>query len=107
MMKFLFFILIFISHGRAIAIDHSISGKVEKTNGCSDKVMVWLSLDKEEYPERLLLLHTEVPKGGTFRFHVKPGDYQVRASDKEGCEFLQRVSVKGEDPFLKIKMVKK
>ena len=68
---------------------------------------MWLSLDKEDYQERLLLMHTEVPLGGTFRFHVRPGQYQVRASDKEGCEFLQRVSVKGEDPFLKVKMVKK
>lgn len=69
--------------------------------------MVWLSLDKDDYKERLLLMHTEVPQGGTFRFHVRPGDYQIRASDKVGCEFLQKVSVKGQDPFLYIQMVKK
>lgn len=107
MMKYLFFILIFVSHAHANSIEHTIAGKVERTKGCSEKVMVWLSLDKEDYQERLLLMHTEVPLGGTFRFHVRPGDYQVRASDKDGCEFLQRVSVKGEDPFLAIKMVKK
>ncbi len=106
-MKYLFLILIFISEAWAISIEHTISGQVASTKGCSDKVMVWLSLDKEDYQERLLLMHTEVPVGGTFRFHVRPGDYQVRASDKEGCEFLQKVKAKGEDPVLKIKMVKK
>ena len=94
-------------HVLAVPMEQTISGKVEKTPGCSEKVMVWLSLDKDNYKERLLLLHTEVPLGGTFRFHVKPGDYQVRASDQVGCEYMQRLTVKGEDPALKIRMVKK
>lgn len=55
--------------------------------------MVWLSLDKDTYKERLLLMHTEVPVGGTFQFYLKPGDYQLRASDAKGCEFFQRIKV--------------
>lgn len=85
----------------------TISGKVEAPASCSDKVMVWLSLDKDQYQERLLLMHTEVPRGGTFSFYVKPGQYQVRGSDKVGCEFLQRVVVNDKAPELTIKMVKK
>lgn len=85
----------------------SISGQVESAPGCSKKAMVWLSLDKESYKERLLLMHTEVPAGGTFNFYVKPGDYQVRGSDEAGCEYLQKVSITGNDSKLVIKLVKK
>jgi hypothetical protein len=88
--------------------ESTISGKVVGQTGCSQKkVMVWLSLDKDHYQERLLLMHTEVPIDGTFSFFVKPGKYQVRGSDPEGCEFFQRVSVKNEDLIVPIKMVKK
>lgn len=106
-MKSLFFVLFTISHAGAISNEQSISGKVESISGCSKKAMVWLSLDKENYKERLLLMHTEVPSGGSFKFYVRSGDYQVRASDEAGCEFLQKVSVKGSDVELKIRMVKK
>lgn len=85
----------------------SISGKVESDPACSKKAMVWLSLDKETYKERLLLMHTEVPVGGTFNFYVKPGEYQVRGSDEAGCEFLKKMSITGNDSQLIIKMVKK
>ena len=84
-----------------------VMGKVEQTKGCADKVMVWLSLDKEDYQERLLLLHTEVPVGGTFQFYLRPGNYQVRASDQEGCEFFKSVEVKDSILNLKIVMEKK
>lgn len=69
--------------------------------------MVWVALDKNEYKERLLLMHTEVPVGGSFQFYLKPGDYQIRASDEKGCEFLQKVTVKDLVAQLQIKMVKK
>jgi hypothetical protein len=91
----------------ALSIADSISGKIASTPGCSKKVMVWLSLDKENYKERLLLMHTEVPVNGTFKFFVKPGAYQVRASDEAGCEFVQRVNVKERNLNIEIKMVKK
>lgn len=85
----------------------TISGKIEAPPSCSDKAMIWLSLDKEQYQERLLLMHTEVPRGGTFSFYVRPGQYQVRGSDKLGCEFLQKITVIDKSPVLVIKMVKK
>ncbi|MFP5386432.1 MAG: hypothetical protein ACLGHN_10160 [Bacteriovoracia bacterium] len=91
----------------ALSNEQSISGKVASVKGCSDKVMVWLSLDKDNYKERLLLMHTEVPVGGSFKFYVRAGSYQVRASDKEGCEFFQRVGLKKEDTFVNVRMVKK
>lgn len=91
----------------AISIADSISGRVGSTQGCSKKVMVWLSLDKESYNDRLLLMHTEVPQGGSFKFFVKPGKYQVRASDEAGCEYLQKVSVTERNVNLAVKMVKK
>lgn len=84
-----------------------ISGKVESQKDCSKKAMVWLSYDKENYKERLLLMHTLVPVGGTFKFNVKPGNYQIRASDEAGCEFLKRLSVQGSDPVLAVKLEKK
>ena len=90
----------------AYASSSTIEGKVSSPVGCSKKAMVWLSLDKENYKERLLLMHTEVPAGGTFRFYVKPGSYQLRGSDETGCEFFKRVSVKGEQ-VENVQMVKK
>lgn len=106
-MKYLFLTTLFIANAWSVSIEQTISGKVEVTKGCSKKVMVWLSLDKDNYKERLLLMHTEVPQGGTFKFYVRPGNYQVRASDEAGCEYLKKVEVKGTDPVLDIKMVKK
>ncbi len=66
--------------------------------------MVWVSLDKDEYKERLLLMHTEVPVGGTFQFYLKPGNYQIRASDEKGCEFLKRIKVDKNVEQLQVKM---
>lgn len=106
-MKYALISLLFVSNVMAVSIADSISGKVSTTPGCSGKAMVYLSLDKDNYKERLLLMHTEVPQNGTFKFYVKPGDYQIRAGDKEGCEFFQRVSVKERNMNLDIKMVKK
>ena len=100
-------ILLMMTSGLALSIADSISGKVASPQGCSKKVMVWLSLDKENYKERLLLMHTEVPVNGTFKFFVKPGAYQVRASDEAGCEFVKRVNVKERNLNVEIKMVKK
>jgi hypothetical protein len=85
----------------------TIKGKVSSPKGCSQDVMVWLSLDKDNYKERLLLMHTEVPVGGSFQFYVKPGSYQVRASDKNGCEFFARLDVTKNSHFMDVKMVKK
>lgn len=95
------------SQAFGISIADSISGKVSTVEGCSKKVMVWLSLDKEEYKERLLLMHTEVPAGGSFEFFVKPGKYQVRASDEAGCEYLRKVAVTTKNAVVDVKMVKK
>lgn len=103
-MKLVLFLLLLISG--AHAQDSTIEGKVLLTSGCSKKVMVWLSLDKENYKERLLLMHTEVPQGGTYRFYVKPGNYQIRGSDEIGCEYFKRVEVKGEQ-VENIQLVKK
>lgn len=92
---------------QVFANDPAISGKLIKNEKCSKKAMIWLSLDKENYKERLLLLHTEVPQNGTFRFYVKPGQYQIRGSDEIGCEFLKKVEVKDKEIELQIDMVKK
>lgn len=103
----LLLVALFMTSAFALSIADSISGKIASPEGCSKKVMVWLSLDKENYKERLLLMHTEVPVNGTFKFFIKPGAYQVRASDEAGCEFLKRVNVKERNVHLDIQMVKK
>jgi hypothetical protein len=105
-MKFVFLLFILTLSQGTPAQEASLSGKVLSDTTCSNKVMVWLSLDKENYQERLLLMHTEVPIGGTFRFYVKKGDYQIRASDEAGCEFSIKTSVQG-DKTIAVKMVKK
>jgi hypothetical protein len=106
-MKFILCFFILSGFLGAAPVDQFISGKVEMNKLCSKKVMVWLSLDKENYKERLLLLHTLVPVGGSFKFNVRPGDYQLRASDETGCEFLRKVSVNELNPHVLIKMEKK
>ena len=105
-MKYFSFLLFLISFS-ALGFDSSVTGKVSLPEGCDKKAMVWLSLDKENYQERLLLLHTEVPARGTFRFYVKPGNYQIRASDEEGCEYLQKVNVQKGPVHLDVRLVKK
>ena len=108
LMKYYLFIIFFVSISAwALSNEQSISGKVQKSEGCSDKAMIWLSLDKENYKERLLLMHTEVPVGGSFKFFVNSGNYQVRGSDQAGCEFFQKIKVTANDHNLSVKMVKK
>lgn len=84
-----------------------IEGRVTSSAGCGKKVMVWLSLDKDHFQERKLLIHTEVPVGGTFKFYTKPGAYQLRASDEVGCEFMQRLTVSNKSLNQTVKLVKK
>jgi len=84
-----------------------VKGSVISPKECSGMVMVWVSLDKDEYKERLLLMHTEVPVGGTFQFYLKSGNYQIRASDEKGCEFLKRIKVDNNVEQLQVKMEKK
>lgn len=75
--------------------------------GCAKKVMVWLSLDEDVKENRLLLMHTEVPNGGSYKFYTRPGKYQVRASDERGCEFFSRIEVKDKEETIEVRMVKK
>lgn len=105
-MKYLLIFTLFTSLSYA-ETEFSVSGKVEEVSGCSQKAMVWLSLDKESYKERLLLMHTEVPAKGTFKFYVKPGKYQIRATDEAGCEYLKRVEVKDQEVGLSVMRIKK
>lgn len=78
----------------AHAEEYGVEGQVESVAACSKEVMVWISLDKEDYRERLLLMHTLVPVGGKFQFYLKPGNYQLRATDDKGCGFFRKISVK-------------
>lgn len=84
-----------------------VKGIVTSSAGCSSPVMVWLALDKENYNERLLLMHTEVPVGGSFQFYLKPGNYQIRGSDEKGCEFSQRLRIGQNLEDVQVKLVKK
>ena len=104
-MKLLVIVLILFSFSAQSA--SGLKGKVISPEGCSSPVMVWVAVDKDQYKERLLLMHTEVPVGGSFQFYLKPGDYQVRASDEKGCEFFQRVTVKDLVNKIEVKLVKK
>jgi hypothetical protein len=69
--------------------------------------MVWLSLDKDNYQERLLLMHTEVPNQGSFQFYLKPGAYQLRASNEQGCEFEKKITVGDKVFHHVVRLVKK
>ncbi len=95
----------------SVTAGHASSGVVGEVNSvkdCSPKeVMVWLSLDKDDYKERLLLMHTLVPVGGKFQFYLKPGHYQLRASDEQGCSFYQKIKVQETLESIHIRMVKK
>lgn len=104
-MKVGLLIILFFSFS-AFAVS-GVKGKVTSVKGCSSPVMVWLSLDKEDYKERLLLMHTEVPVGGTYQFYLKPGAYQVRASDEKGCEFFKRIKVEKVVGQVDVQMEKK
>ena len=106
-MKILFLLAFFISL-TAVASTTGVKGVVRSQKECSTgPVMVWLSLDKDNYNERLLLMHTEVPVGGSFQFYLKPGAYQLRASDQSGCESLQKIKVSGSLLEATVSLVKK
>ncbi|HLW58095.1 MAG TPA: hypothetical protein VKY27_11945 [Bacteriovoracaceae bacterium] len=104
-MRLSIFLITFFMTSHALAL--GIFGHISAPEGCAKKVMVWLSLDKEEYQERLLLMHTEVPVGGSYKFYTKPGQYQIRANDEAGCEFMSRIEVKDKDAEVHVRMVKK
>jgi hypothetical protein len=90
-----------------MASETGITGTVQSPKECLGPVMVWLSLDEDDYQKRLLLMHTQVPQKGSFEFFLRPGKYQLRASDEKGCEFFKKVTV-GNDMFHhKIVLVKK
>ena len=91
----------------AWAGDTGLTGSVRSPKECTGPVMVWLALDKDNYQERLLLMHTEVPAQGSFQFYLKPGAYQLRASNEQGCEFFKKITV-GEKVFHHtVRLVKK
>jgi hypothetical protein len=104
-MRLLAFGLILLSF-QALAAS-GVRGRVNSDKGCSSPAMMWLSLDKDNYKERLLLMHTEVPVGGSFQFYLKPGKYQLRGSDKSGCEYLKRIVVNEKMGSVDVKLVKK
>ena len=52
-------------------------------------------------------MHTEVPVGGSFQFYLKPGDYQLRASDEKGCEFFKKIKIDNKVSEVLVKLVKK
>lgn len=99
------FIVIIISNG-AFGSESGIIGKVDSVPGCSKNVMVWLSLDESDYKKRLLLMHTEVPVGGKFQFYLRPGQYQLRATDEKGCEFYRKISVTESVAQIPVRMKK-
>lgn len=103
-MRLLLSMMIFMSLAHASV---GVKGKLVSPSTCSQEAMVWLALDKENYKDKLLLMHTLVPAGGTFQFYLKPGDYELRASDSLGCEFLTKLKVKNSVSQVTIKMVKK
>ena len=91
----------------AYADETGVTGSIRSPKDCTGPVMVWLSLDKDNYHERLLLMHTEVPAQGSFQFYLKPGAYQLRASNEQGCEFEKKIKV-GEKVFHHVvRLVKK
>ena len=106
-MKMFFIYFTFFFSSLVLSSEPGVQGKVLSVKGCSSPVMVWLSLDKDNYKDRLLLLHTSVPVGGSFQFYLKNGDYQVRASDDKGCEYLKKIQVRNQLVNLEVKMVKK
>lgn len=101
------FLILFTLFSYSFGFASGIKGKVISLKDCSSSVMVWVSLDKENYQERLLLMHSEVPVGGSFQFYLKPGAYQVRASDQKGCDYLERITIDEVVRKIEIKMVKK
>jgi hypothetical protein len=101
-MKYFLLLFFFISNLHA----STIKGKVTAPHRCNSKnIMVWLSTVSDDFTKRTLLVHTEVPKNGSFEFYVKPGDYEVRGTSSEGCGFIERVKVlENQKISLKVKL---
>ena len=92
---------------QVFADETGVTGSVRSPKECTGKVMVWLSLDKDNYNERLLLMHTEVPPQGSFQFYLKPGAYQLRASNEQGCEYEKKIKVGKKVLHHMVRLVKK
>ena len=103
----IFIFLLFMTVPISVLPAIGVKGRVESIKDCSGPVMVWLSVDKDSYKERLLLMHTEVPVGGSFQFYLKPGNYQLRASDEKGCEFFKKIKINNKVSEVLVKLVKK
>ncbi len=72
-----------------------ITGKIVAEKDClktSDRRPpdVWLSIGQ------ILLYQVEVPVEGTFEFHVKPGKYDLTATNSKGCLAVNQLVVAPE-----------
>ncbi len=52
-----------------------------------DEYQVWVSVGQ------ILLYQVDVPQQGSFEFHVKPGKYDVTATNMKGCSVVAQVTV--------------
>ncbi len=103
MKRFLLLILLTLNN---ITLASSIRGVVEVIDSCkTDKVMVWLGTVHSDFLKRKLLMHTEVPVGGTFEFYVRPGNYEIRGSNELGCGHISEVKVTDKVEEVKIKLM--
>lgn len=104
-MKVIYFIFAVLLSSNAFALQ--INGVFKGSECKTKKAMVWLSLNKPEFKHKTLLMHTMVPLGGDFSFYVKPGDYEVTASDKKGCSTTQKFIIKKDSKNLVLKLEEK
>lgn len=104
-MKYFFLYSILLTYTN-ISYALSIKGVVHKTASCkkSKNAMVWLSKPALDYTDRKLLMHTEVPDGGSFEFYALPGEYELRGSDQHGCAYREIISVKDKTIVTKVEV---
>ncbi|MBI3555060.1 MAG: hypothetical protein HY074_02200 [Deltaproteobacteria bacterium] len=65
-----------------------LSGSVSAEKACAQgPVKILLSL------ENVVLYQEQVPIGGSFEFHARPGRYELKAIASNGCKAEQRLSL--------------
>ena len=90
------------------ALAAGIKGRVSSVEACrSEKSMVWLSKNYQDFKKKELLMHTFVPEGGTFQFYLLAGEYLVVASNEKGCSAEQVVTIIDKDSFIQLELNEK
>ncbi len=79
----------------------ALQGKLLANKKCLGPAVIWVSKSSE------ILYQIESPIGGSFEFHLMPGEYDIASTTNNGCQVKKSFSVKKDEvKEIEIKLTK-